>query len=200
MAKLSTQLDRDLDLLLRSRNQIDAVLVVIREAIGGQPGAASWDASPRGGDIVDPTGDAGTNAADGHDRARSAERALVASVASVGLEAERIMRILNEWRPGRPPTPKERQETEAANRAQDGCESCWRIEKFSPTHRTTDLDDILERPHRLDRWCYDFTRKVGRLPTRDELRRHHQGKKVKVPVTDRLRQGLVIGVMADVSL
>ncbi len=48
---------------------------------------------------------------------------------------------------------------------------------------TTTLGDLLADEQPVGRWCYDFARRLGRLPTEDERRAHADGKRVRVDVT-----------------
>lgn len=74
--------------------------------------------------------------------------------------------------------------TTLVHNPEPGCWIMHRIGAWEPIHRVTDFTDIfarpLDEPRAVGRWAYDFARRVGRLPTIDECRRHQRGDKVMV--------------------
>jgi hypothetical protein len=71
-----------------------------------------------------------------------------------------------------------------------GCESCSRVDgprgpRWEPTHPKlsgrTDVAGRLARARHLCSWCYDKVLAWDRLPTREELELHHQGRRVPWP-------------------
>lgn len=55
------------------------------------------------------------------------------------------------------------------------CRSCARLDRSEPiTYRRAIDGDVMG----LCRWCYDYHRSEGGLPTRDELVDHHAGRRV----------------------
>lgn len=56
------------------------------------------------------------------------------------------------------------------------CRSCSRIDVESVVHKRREVEgDVMG----LCRWCYDFVRSTGALPTREQLSDHHAGGKVR---------------------
>jgi hypothetical protein len=71
---------------------------------------------------------------------------------------------------------------------EQGCDSCWRtyvsegVRRWSPPFVVSSyVSGVLHEPKALCSWCYKFTAKVGRLPTTNELERHHSGLKIMFP-------------------
>jgi hypothetical protein len=58
-----------------------------------------------------------------------------------------------------------------------GCDLMARIGVWEHVHRRTRIGDT---PMALGRWCYDFARTNGRLPTEDETRTHADGRRVRI--------------------
>lgn len=84
----------------------------------------------------------------------------------------------------RPATETERRQTLSDNERDVSCWSCARIEvakgvpRWEPAWRPVDLAG--ER-RQVCRWCFDWLRKVGELPTVHELSTHHRGVRVRRP-------------------
>lgn len=72
-----------------------------------------------------------------------------------------------------------------------GCESCARTmspaggPRWEPPRpgmaNPTDVGGRIERPQLLCEWCYSCVRRWGRLPSVNELERHHRGDIVPTP-------------------
>lgn len=66
---------------------------------------------------------------------------------------------------------------------EDGCESCARIRGprtarwWNPLYRTTTLADGARIG--LCRWCFDWSRRTGSLPPKDQLEAHRDGKRIR---------------------
>ena len=135
--------------------------------------------------LADPAGDAGVAAAMGFDRAAAARREVKRLVESTAANAEALVRLAAEWTP-RPPTDRERAETLAALNDRDiSCWSCARTKdatgrnRWEPARCAVEVADGVRRE--LCRWCQDWFRVAGRLPTLAELDLHHAGKQVRRP-------------------
>lgn len=169
-------------------------LLAMRDAMGGQPGAQRFDSTPTTGHttvvddegtpmpaISDPTGEAAVRRATGKDRA-AADHREVSKLIRDGLRISgRITDIFARYGT-RPAGHVELKATEQGNARPDGCEHCATQGRWSPLHveRTTAKGN-LPTPMRLCRWCYDWTRTHGVLPTDKELRAHHEGRKLRRP-------------------
>lgn len=65
--------------------------------------------------------------------------------------------------------------------------ACWfmaQIDVYEPKHVKTDfagvLDKPLDEPRYVGRWCYDYIRATGTIPTREQRRQHASGQRVMV--------------------
>lgn len=207
--KLTEQLDRTLDDLLRTTHALPGVLHSMRDAMGGQPRAQNYDTSSsvpvlycerHEGDLADcpeedlctgrpvdvqsdPTGDAAVDAAMGKDIARRDEKELVRLINLLGRTGEQVVCLVEQWRL-RPPNKLERAQTTAAMEAANdrgNCEVCVRSDVTNPaTVIASTAKDNLPRPYRLCRWHLDFALSYGRLPNQVEEKRHHDGARVRV--------------------
>lgn len=206
--KLTEQLDRTLDDLLRTTHAIPGVLHAMRDAMGGQPRAMSYEGGAsvpvlycerHEGDRADcppeelctgrpvdahpdPTGDAGVEAAMGQDIARRDHRRLQRLINHHELLGREIVDLVARWQ-RRPANVLERKATEAAN-DKGNCEVCARSEVTEPaTVIASTAKENLPRPYRLCRWHLDFALSYGRLPNQVEEKRHHDGARVRVRAT-----------------
>jgi hypothetical protein len=135
--------------------------------------------------LSDPAGDAAVARAMGGDRAATARRELEQRVESIARQAEEIVRTLAAWTP-RAPTDSERAETLSVLNDRDvSCWSCARVKdsagrpRWEPARCAIEVTPGVRRE--LCRWCQDWFRQTGQLPTMDELRQHHYGKQVRRP-------------------
>lgn len=63
----------------------------------------------------------------------------------------------------------------------DGCDVCHKAGGWEPVHRkNTTVGGLLDQPVSLGRWAYDFARKLGRLPSKDETLAHLEGRRIRV--------------------
>jgi hypothetical protein len=161
---------------------VDAGLERMAEWSAGGPGSRGSGTGRAG---ADPTGNAalaGVDRADVHARlvAKSVEDALALLTC-----ARRTLALYPE------PHVPARALLAAANgeAPAPGCRSCARIPgagdapRWEPAdtrlkHPTT-AGRTLDEPWWLCRWCNDTTRRLGRLPTPDELGRHHAGLRLR---------------------
>jgi len=147
----------------------------IRDAMAGQPGAASWD-----GDLVSGAGhgDPTCMAAIHPDTARADLKRRRHLIESARSNLEQALTIDGLYLP-RPASDRDRREVDASNDA--GCVECARthvadgVARWEPVHVTA--------TGKLStcRWCYEWERSTGRKPTLGELEQHHSGRKVKRP-------------------
>lgn len=186
----------EIDLLANAMRIVDSWdgktrLQRMRDGQQGHPAAARYDGDPsapqvqvmgQGDDgwrpmISDPTGEAAIR----RDRAAQARRELDKAVTrlhqAIEREAFKIAGILNGYGPPRAASIADRAALQRANIKPDpGCTSCARLESSKGVKRW-------EPVFRNDRcrWCSDWVRTVGRLPTKKELQAHHDGKRVSHP-------------------
>lgn len=99
----------------------------------------------------------------------------------LGHDAKWIRDYTTRWGPKRP-TNRDRALAAALAENEPGCSRCAKVGRFDTIHCQTDGGGILEETIGLCRWEYDFLRKNGRLASDKELRRHHEGAVVRVPV------------------
>lgn len=134
---------------------------------------------------TDPTGEAVVTAVETEEEALrdllTLVRAVQGPVASLLARAQRWQLIEHELTTSREVLRGERaeqaREVARVDRANEPCcRSCAREDRREPVvkRRVVDGDTV-----GLCRWCYDFTRSTGRLPTREELAEHHAGGKVR---------------------
>lgn len=65
------------------------------------------------------------------------------------------------------------------------CTSCYRNNGHrTPATTRTDAGGQLAEKLQLCRWCADFAREHGTLPTLDQVRAHHQGRTVRLKAPD----------------
>jgi hypothetical protein len=134
-----------------------------------------------------------TAGAAGHvDRARADLVELEAALDAAWQWLGRAWEICAQYPPAHGATPAERAELARLNgRAEPCCESCARVRRPDGGRRwepidarlaeATTVDGRLGAPALLCRWCYDRVRSWGRLPTLDEITRHHRGERVPWP-------------------
>lgn len=158
------------------------VLERMAEWSAGGPRAHS-NGSRRAG--ADPTGNAALAASE--DLADVHARTVDAAVDGALLDLRTVERLVRLYPVARVPDDAVRARLAALNGEEPapGCRSCVRIPgvgdapRWEPAdtrlkHPTT-AGGILDEPQWLCRWCNDTTRRLGRLPTPEELARHHAG-------------------------
>lgn len=188
--RLEDQLDHAAEDILRSRHALKDVLIAIRAAMKGQPGAASYDTPVVSGHttvkddlgvpmpaVSDPTGEAGCDRAVGLDSAVNDHKAIQRHAKAIASHADALVTVLARWQ-ARSATDKERRQTDAAN--DPGCEihtriGVWRV----PRVLSSTVNNTLERPYRLCEWCERVVKDLGRLPEYHELRDNVDGKKLR---------------------
>lgn len=125
----------------------------------------------------DPTGEAAATAVTATQIEDDLERALVAAEQVT----DRIGRRLGDW-------AREQRELERPAVGEPGCELCWRVVVDKDTNRrlwepphveASDVSGVLDRAHRLCRWCYVFVREHGHKPSMAQCRDHMEGRKVR---------------------
>lgn len=134
---------------------------------------------------ADPTGNAALAAS--NDLADLHHRSVVAAVEAALAKLSTARRIVALYPPPRVPDEAVRELIAALNgqAPAPGCANCAQIPgaaagpRWEPAdtrlkHPTT-AGGVLGEPQWLCRWCNDTTRRLGRLPTPDELVRHHAG-------------------------
>lgn len=134
--------------------------------------------------VADPTGDAATTP----NAARRAELDLDETLERLERAAQHAAVIVTRWAVDRPLKAAELQALEL--QGDPGCEVVARIKRpdgstwWEPEHRLTDLDGLLDRPHRLGRWAYDFARRECRLPSVAETVAHLEGRRVTARIAE----------------
>jgi hypothetical protein len=95
-------------------------------------------------------------------------------VRSVHAQLEELDSLRESWLvlPDRPPA--------ASPTGESGCELMARIGVWEPVFRSSDVNGNLPRPYRLCRFAYEWVRHQGRLPTREELQAHADGRRIRV--------------------
>lgn len=174
---------RDADLTRAARAaQLDAAVIAttiertlrtLRANQAGYPTTASG-ATSNGGNTTDtPTERAALNP----DPARQAHHDLTHQLDVAVRALANAARICKTWTRGHQLTPTERDRLAHAN-AEPGCTILARIGVWEPIYRTTNLGGLLPDERGVSRWVYDFAARTGRLPTHDEMRRHHTGRRI----------------------
>lgn len=114
------------------------------------------------------------NAAIRPDRARTDRNRLESILESIASQSSELVYLLARYTP-RPASDKERAQTLADNERSDSCASCRRLEvakgvaRWEPVFRGD-----------LCRWCYDWRRETGDVPSVPTLQAHHRGVRVRV--------------------
>lgn len=95
---------------------------------------------------------------------------------------EQLYRLCSAWSPHK---PNRKALEDTAKETGIMCDHCtrwmppgWVEEKY----RYSDAGGVLDDPMNLGRWCYDFARTNGRLPSESECRRRGKGQQVRVKV------------------
>lgn len=141
--------------------------------------AQAWPSSGSGervstSNIANPT----EQMAMGPDPARATLDQLDKSLVRVLGECRALESMRTTWlRQHQPAKP-----TQAQPDANAGCSFMARVGTWEPVHRTSDCGGVLPAPTPVGRWCYDFIRATGRVPTQGECERHARGLHVKVAV------------------
>lgn len=181
--RLQRVLAETIELLDRVATVLPDRLKLIAEAATALPSQASAGTG-RGSGVSDPTYDAafGTSNKPARDR-EELERELLRVKRSAG----HIEDILASYEPRRA-TAAERRLTLVSGERPGTCWSCARIGKWEAVHRATEINGTKRD---LDRWCYDWLRDTDRLPTKIELKDHHDGRIVRRPVKGKQKQPVV---------
>lgn len=94
---------------------------------------------------------------------------------------QQLYNLVNAWAPHHADA-KAKEETAEANDPM--CAHCTRwVKNTNHAHVfNTDVTGNLSEPvAALCRWCYDFVRNTGRLPTENECKRHDNGQRIRLP-------------------
>lgn len=127
--------------------------------------------------LSDPTGEWGTEP----DQARDDQRSIDHRLHSLERET---MRLVDDFTRHalRPPNVIE----QCKGDDEPGCESCARLPgarggpRWEPVRQTAKVaEGKLVVTYKLCRWCADFVRSEGVLPTKGQLDAHHTGRKVR---------------------
>lgn len=156
---------------------------VMRDAIDGHAGAASYDGPHSRGGSSSPvealavkhfgnvTG--GPRPGQHGDKAAAELAHLEELVARIGRDALTVLNLVRANAP-HAPSDKDRRDVERVNTAETLCQHCTdhrRTGDAQPVHRTGTVNGNLPHPMALCRWCYDRVRQDGRLPSGDRLER-----------------------------
>ena len=166
--RLARLLADAVELLDRAHGVLPDRLVDITDAMNGWPSGGSGGSGSTSADLV---GDAAIRP----DRARSDRDSLERALVSIGRQAEDVVNLLARYTP-RLASDRERAETVAANERTDGCASCARLEVAKGVRRWEPA-----ARGELCRWCNDWRRQTGAVPSKDELEAHHRGVRVRRP-------------------
>lgn len=127
------------------------------------------------------SGDPAGEAAMRPDRAAADRARLEELLKSMGRQAGQVLDILARYTP-RQATDKEKRDTLQANEREEGCSSCARtqvtrgVQRWEPVYRATVIDN---EKHPLCRWCWEWLRSTGELPTLAQVEQHHRGLRVR---------------------
>lgn len=177
LAAALTAAAKRIDALVNEPNDRDGLTVPqrIKESYNGWPGGSGFDRHGRRStdklgeplpNYSDPTGDAASRV----DRAHNDERQILRHLRGAVPLVEQAVDAMDRYQL-RDPNLIERQATEGEDA---GCTSCRRI----PGPRTRHWWNPPFR-NGLCRFCSEFKRATNRLPTKEELEAHRDGKKVR---------------------
>lgn len=173
-------------------DRLGGALARVEEAAHGHPKAAATDTVRSIGSVLDeygipmpsvadPVGEAGIR----EDRAAEARRQIDGLVNRLWADVGALEAALVHWT-GRAPTSIERREAERDNTPI--CESCARIDgrvAGQPFVNEVRVTVVVangkgeERRWKVCRWCQDFVRDFGRVPSKNELADYRDGKRRK---------------------
>lgn len=177
-AKVARLLAVAVEDLVYAANVVPERLRAMRDAQAGWPRSVRFDGDGiSSGSGSDPTGSAALD----RDLAAADREALEAAVLVLAAQARSVYCIVSRYSP-RAPTPSERAETLRANERAEICESCARAltsmghPRAEPAARRVQVRADLRLW--LCRWCADWHRDTGRLPTEAQLVDHHAGRRV----------------------
>lgn len=114
------------------------------------------------------------------DTAGDTLRQLDATITRLTTELRRAHRIVMASTPHQPSQKLRDSVTLANDRTCQHCTRWVRPGNVELVFRTGDVAGNLTRSMALGEWCYRFTRKNGRLPTKAEVERHDNGQRVRV--------------------
>ncbi len=178
--------DRDVERMrfITTAKTLGLPLDRIRDHQTGQPRAQRYDGGGGGlpSGVSDPTGEAALRA----DGASRDMRNIVTKLRSAGSLADDVEHILSCYPAPHPPSAYERQLIDMTNTPH--CEVCakvdsphipdspWIVEPLT-VDRTT-VNDTLDEPLWLCRWCWEHVHDRGCKPNEDETTQHRDGKRV----------------------
>ena len=193
------QLDQAVELATRCILMMPAAFAVARaEAATFHLGAQSFDGVRVSGFTTELDDDdhpipvrsdpVGKHVAEGLDNYDQTAERIISAARAINTEVEQLAKLLQPLGTAhhRAVTPKDELAEEAKEAALEEarltrendpcCRSCLRADVRAPVAKRRSVDGDTWA---LCRWCYDFTREVGKLPTRDEVAEHHAGGKVR---------------------
>lgn len=151
-------------------DNLGAAVARMMAARPGVPGAASYDGPSvsGGGSSLTPTERAADQRMRG-DRTQADIDQMDRALREIGRYALVLRRIVESWTP-HAPTDRDKRDVERANDPTPECALCrMHANVHEPVHRSGRC-----------RWCYDFAKRIGRVPAKEELQRHHDGLQVRV--------------------
>lgn len=92
---------------------------------------------------------------------------------SLPRDAHSLVLLIEAWRGGKAPTVKQRAEVDRLNNV-DECEHHRLAGLFMPVAHEGNPGKNLDVPMKLCSYCYDQTRRNGRLPTGEMMEKHHR--------------------------
>lgn len=168
---VTDQLELACEDLLRLTHVLPDVIRRIRDALPGQPGAASYDGAVSAGSHADPTQDAALELVEGN--TADADLATVKRrVAVIAREADALVHLAAAWQ-SRGPTRKEQRETAVAN--EPGCELHAKAGLHAPRDRVVTKAGgwVPPRPVAACAACRRFMAARKRLPSTADVEYHH---------------------------
>lgn len=177
----------------------------IKDGLAGQPGAQRLQSDRTTGfttvldddgmpipAVSDPTGETVVNYLTSRTKGDPAGQDLARLDKAIRSAHDLIAKavdILATYTP-RPANAHDRRQLEKTNTKPDPvCESCIRTESAKgvtrgmPVHRTGTVNGNLDQPTALCRWCYDYVRTTGKLPTEAVLADYYAGKRIYTSVS-----------------
>jgi len=166
-------IDHAIETIDLARTLLPQALDRARDARRGYPRSSLGGGGRSAGAHSDTTAAAATEPDPGGD----AIRELDAIARRIEAVAREMHAWVTRWAP-RPPSTRALRETEAANVVE--CASCRAHGFHAPMSVHSDASGTLAHPMALCRWCADFARSQGVLPTQAQAIRHHKGLRVRI--------------------
>lgn len=149
-----------------------------RESFNGWPRSSGFDRSPRRATDEDgePLPDYSDSTADGAGQVDHAHQSRMAMEGGISASHQWTRAVMSEAERFMLRKPNVVQQQETDKKAEAGCTSCARLKgrhggpRWEPVYRTL-----------LCRWCWEWRRATGSMPSKEDLQAHHDGKKIKRP-------------------